>query len=154
MLLAYGKPCDQHSSITVVYLGSFDTNYNNICRNLENFQKNLIYKEQNFVKENAESFGIFHLDMESLKLISIRWHMDYTNVKEKSEFQLHVGFWIGLLQVEVCTSIEFIHPWHSLLNCDDEVSQFILLVLVVGSSCHLSNVSVMCARKPTLVVPW
>jgi len=54
MLLAYGKPCDQHSSISVVYLGSFDSDYNNICRNLENFQKNLIYKEQNFVKENAE----------------------------------------------------------------------------------------------------
>jgi hypothetical protein len=39
VLLAYGKPCDQYSSITVVCLDSFDTNYNNICRNLEKISK-------------------------------------------------------------------------------------------------------------------
>jgi hypothetical protein len=40
VILAHGKPCDQISSIiTAVYLGSFHTNYNNICRNLETFQK-------------------------------------------------------------------------------------------------------------------
>ncbi len=64
------------------------------------------------MKENAESFGIFHLDMESLKLISIRRHMDYTNVNEKSEFQLHVSFWMGLLQVEVLQLSSFIRGIH------------------------------------------
>jgi hypothetical protein len=68
--------------------------------------------------------------MEFLKLISIRRHMDYTNVNEKSEFQLNVGFWMGLLQVEVLQLSSFIRGLH-FLHCEDEVSQFILLVLML-----------------------
>jgi hypothetical protein len=51
--------------------------------------------------------------MESLKLIGIQQHMDYTNVNEKSEFQLNVGFWMGLPQVEVLLQLSsFIRGIH------------------------------------------
>jgi hypothetical protein len=51
--------------------------------------------------------------MESLELISNPRHMDYTNVYEKSEFQLNVGFLNGaFLQVEVLQLSSFIHGIH------------------------------------------
>jgi hypothetical protein len=84
--------------------------------------------------------GIFHLDMESLELITIRRHMDYTNVYEKSEFQLNVGFLNGA-SPSGSTSIEFIHPWHSLLHCDYEVSQ---LIYCFGSYCRLKLPLINC----------
>ncbi len=38
--------------------------------------------------------------------------MDYTNVNEKREFQLNVGFWMGLPQVEVLQLSSFIRGIH------------------------------------------